>query len=478
MSTVHSAIRWKVVDQVLTQGLNLLAAMILARLIAPAEFGLFAILVLLMVLGDVFAKGGLAMALVQRQDITHDDESTVFWFNLAVALLIAVGLFALAPAIAAFFEQERLTLLLRALVFNLVFAAGITVPWARLSKRLAFKRLALVTAISVGAGAVVAVLMALQGWGAGALVMQLLVSSGLNMLCLVVLERWQPAFTFDRRRFSTLFSYGAFHMGASLMMLLSRQAYTVFVGKLYSPADLGVFNRAVNTRGMPQNFIGSVYRGVGFPVLARLTPEPQRFRDSLRASLNAFMALALPVMAGIALVAEDLVPVMFGPNWSAVVPFLQVLCIGAIAWALNMINLNALSALGEARRVFRAQLMVQSLLLITVAITAQFNLLALAIGMSVMEFIGTAIFAGMLKRRLGYGLADQLRDLAPYLALLAAMAAAVSLQRALLPFDRALYGLVVSVVLGATVYLVPMVLLRLEAVDHGLMLLRKDPGSR
>lgn len=475
MNTVHSAVRWKIIDQALVQGLGLVAAMVLARLIAPAEFGLFAMLILLLVVSDTFAKGGLAMALVQRQDTTPDDESTVFWFNLVIASVMAVGLFFAAPAVAAFFEQERLTAILRVLVLDLLLSAAITVPIARLTKQLAFQRLALISALAVGGGGLIAVILAFAGWGVWALVAQLLATSGISLVALVVLEGWRPRFVFGWQRFKTLLDFGAFHMGATLMTLMSRQAYTVFVGKLYTPTDLGMFNRAVNTRGLPQNFIGSAYRGVGFPVLARQSLEPDGFRETLRASMVAVMALTLPVMAGLALVAEDLVPVLFGSNWMPVVPFLQILCIGGIAWALNMVNLNALSAMGEARRVFRLQLIVQLVLLITVAVTAPFSLVALAIGMSLAEFGAAYLSSRLLKERLGYGLGDQLRDLAPYLGLLAAMAAAVLMQRAWFPFERPLYGLVTSVVVGAAVYLVPMLLLRLEAVDHGLALLRREP---
>lgn len=475
MNTVHSAVRWKIIDQGLVQGLGLVAAMVLARLIAPAEFGLFAMLILLLVLGDTFAKGGLAMALVQRQDTTADDESTVFWFNMVIASVLAIILYLIAPAVATFFEQERLTLILRVLVLDLLLSATITVPIARLTKQLAFQRLALISALSVGGGGLVAIVLAFAGWGVWALVAQLLATSGISLVAILVLERWRPRFVFAWQRFKTLLDFGAFHMGATLMTLMSRQAYTVFVGKLYTPAALGVFNRAVNTRGLPQNFIGSAYRGVGFPVLARQSGEPAAFQATLRASMVAVMALTLPVMAGLSLVAGDLVPVLFGSNWMGVVPFLQILCIGGIAWALNMVNLNALSALGEARRVFRLQFFVQILLLALVALTAQFNLVALAIGMSLAEFVAAFLSSRLLRQRLGYGLTDQLQDLAPYLGLLALMTGAVLAQRTWFPFERPLYGLMVSVTLGVTVYVVPMLLLRLEAVDHGLALLRKEP---
>ena len=473
MTGVQRAVRWKLADQVISQGLVFLVAVALARLVLPAEFGLFAMLFLLLALAELFVSGGLAWALIQRRDITPADESTVFWFNLAVGAVLAVALAALAPAVAGFFEQPRLTALLRVLSVDLVLAALVTVPLARLTRALAFRRIATVSAVSIAGGGLVAIGLAALGAGAWALVGQVLAVSLLRLATLVVIDDWRPRAVLSPARFRVLFAFGGWLMLSSVLAVLARQAYTVIVGKVYTPTDLGVFNRAVNTRGLPQAFIGKTYVDVGFPVLARLADEPAALRATLRASLVAVMALTLPVMTGLALVAEDLVPVLFGPNWTAVTPYLQLLAVGGIGWILNLVNMNALRAVGEARASFRVQLVVQLTLLAAVAVSAPFSLLALAAAMAAVEFGAVGLSASLLGRRVGYGLGAQLRDLAPYLVLLAVMTAAVLAQRALAPAAGHLYGLLASAGTGAAVYLLPLFVLRLEAVAHLRALLRR-----
>lgn len=475
MNIVHSAVRWKLVDQAAIQGIAFLAAVALARLVTPAEFGLFAMLYLPLALADLLAKGGLGEALVQRQDITEADESTVFWFTLAVSGALAALLFLAAPAVAAFFEQPRLTLLLRVLVLDLLLSALGSVSVTRMRKALDFRRLALLSALSITGGSAVAVALALAGWGVWALVAQLLITNVLRLGLLLVLDDWRPRPVFVPGRFRRLFGFGGYMMMGNVVTLVAQQAYTLFVGKLYTAADLGIFNRAMSTRTMPKLFIGNAYRDVGLPVLARLVDDPASWRDTYRASLVAVMALSLPVMTGLALVAGDLVPALFGPNWYAVVPYLQILCIGGVAWALNMVNLNALRALGAARTVFRLQLAAQGVLLAVVAVTAPVSLVALALGLAAVEFGAAVVAAQILGRRADYGLGRQLRDLAPYLGLLALMVVAVLIQRWLWPADGHAVGLLLSVAVGAAVYLLPMFALRLEAVDQGLMLLRRSP---
>lgn len=460
MASIGSAVRWKVVDQALTQGLALIGAVVLARLLLPADFGLFVMVVVFIALAELFVTVGLASALIQRQDTDATDENTVFWFNLAIGVVLAVAVALAAPAIAAFYGQPLVADLTRAMSINVVLAALVTVPAARWRKALDFRRLAILSGISIGGGMGVGVVLALAGAGAWALAGQILATGALRVVGVLFLDRWRPGLEFSVERFRVLFGFGAWLALAQAVTLVARQMYTLAVGRLYTPADLGVFNRAINTRGMPQTFIGNVYVSVAFPVLSRHSADPPRLRRALGEGLVAAGAVQVPVMVGIALVAENLVPVAFGPNWDAVAPYLQILCLAAIPWLVNQATGNALRALGEARLYFRLQLLLQGLFIVMVLVAARYSLAALAWGMLGMELLGLVILGAVSRRTLGYGLGAQLRDLAPFLGLAAFMAGAVLIQRALVTLDSNIANLLLSTAVGMVAYLVPLLLFR------------------
>ena len=468
MSTVGSAVRWKVVDQALTQGLALLGAVVLARLLLPADFGLFVMVVVFIALAELFVQVGLASALIQRQDTTATDENTVFWFNLGTGIALAVVVVLAAPAIAAFYSQPLVADLTRAMSVNVVLSALVTVPVARWRKALDFRRLAILSGISIGGGMAVAVVMALGGAGVWALAGQILATGVLRVACAFALDRWRPGLEFSGERFRLLFGYGAWLALAQTVTLLARQMYTLAIGRLYTPADLGVFNRAINTRGMPQTFISNVYVSVAFPVLSRHNADPPRLRRALSDGLVSAMAIQLPVMVGMALVAKNLVPVAFGPNWDAVVPYLQILCLAAIPWLVNQATGNALRALGEAKLYFRLQLLLQGLFVVMVLSTARVSLSTLAWGMVAMEVFNLLVLANVSRRLLGYGLGAQLRDLAPYVVLTVFMAAVVAGQRTMVTLDSNIANLLLSTVVGMFAYLAPLALLRPKMLQQVL----------
>ncbi|MEE4172966.1 MAG: lipopolysaccharide biosynthesis protein [Xanthomonadales bacterium] len=459
-NTVGAAVRWKVIDQALTQGLALISAIVLARLLLPADFGLFVMVVVFIALAELFVHVGVASALIQRQDTTATDENTVFWFNLAIGIVLAVGVFLAAPAIAAFYDQPLVADLTRAMSVNVVLSALVTVPAARWRKALDFRRLATMAGISTGGGMVVAIVMALNGAGAWALAGQILATGALRCVSAFALDRWRPGLEFNAARFRTLFGYGSWLALAQAMTLLASQAYTVVVGRLYTPADLGIFNRAINTSGLPQTFISNVYLSVAFPVLSRHSADPARMKRALSEGLVAAAAIHLPVMVGIALVAENLVPVAFGPNWDAVAPFLQVLCLASIPWLVFKAQGNALKALGLASLYFRLQLVFQGLFIVMVLVTAPVGLDALAWGMFAMQLLGFVLFGVVLGRYLDFGLAAQLQELAPLLALAAFMAVVVLGQRQWVELDSNIANLLLSTVVGMVAYLVPLALFR------------------
>ena len=232
----RSAILWKTTE-VLGQRLGwFIIGMVLARLVAPADFGLFALMMVFNLLAILFVDSGFNSALIQKQDITYTDECSVFWFNMLAGTLVALLMVAASPWIASFFGYEVLKPLTWLMAANLWIHAWTSVPSALLSKQLNFKvqmQAGLIATFSAGA---LSIYLAWIGWGVWALAMQFFATTAIRSVLLWTLYRWRPARRFSPARMREMFSFGSYIFFSSLLEVFSSQLHAVLIGRYYSAA--------------------------------------------------------------------------------------------------------------------------------------------------------------------------------------------------------------------------------------------------
>lgn len=246
-----SATLWSGADIFLRQSLHFIIAVILARLVTPEEFGTIALLYLFVGLAGAFVDSGFSAALIQSQDVTHTDESTVFWFNLGTGTLMASGLWLLAPWFADFYRMPILIPLTGILALNLFVSALGSVHSTLLTKRLNFKTPMKIGAIATTVSGAAGILMAWKGYGVWALAVQTLVSTILTTLLLWAFNTWRPALVFSLASARRLFGFGGYLLMSSLLDIAYSRIYTLLIGKLYGVRELGFYNRADSTKQMP-----------------------------------------------------------------------------------------------------------------------------------------------------------------------------------------------------------------------------------
>jgi O-antigen/teichoic acid export membrane protein len=375
----------------------------------------------------VLAESGLGEALIQRRDPTREDESTVFWFNLAAATVLALALGAAAPWIAQFYGEPRLTALTWAMALNLWLSAWLTVPLALLSKRLDFRLQAKASAAATLAGGAAAVVLALQGAGAWALAAQAIMGTAANALALWWLGSWRPAFVFRRESFRSLFGFGGFLLLSSLLDTFASRLYPIVIGKLHSAYDLGLYTRAISTRDVPQDILAAVFSRVALPAFSSQAHDPAMLRAGLRAGLRAATAINFPAMFGLAVTAPLLVPVVFGPHWEGAVAPLQVLCLAGAMWPAHVANLNALMALGHSHLFFRLELVKKGLFVALVLLASRAGIVAIAWAVAGSSAAAFFINGHYSRKLLHYSSLEQLGDMAPAAALALVMSGVVAL---------------------------------------------------
>lgn len=467
-----SATAWSAADILLRQGVQFAISVVLARLLTPVEFGTIALLYLFVGIAGALAEGGLTTALIQRQDTTIEDESTVFWLNMGVGSLMALLFWLSGPAIAALYDVRVLEPLSGVMAITVVVTAAGGVQRALFTKGLDFRPLMFAGAVAVVSSGAVAIWLAFTGYGVWALAAQALVSAAMTTLVLWLASRWRPRLVFSLASARRLFGFGGYMLASTLLEITYSRLYTVLIGKLHGVRELGYYSRADTTAMFPAAILNGIVARVAFPLFSRMADDPIRLRTNLRLALQAVMLVNAPAMFGLAAVAGPLVLVLFGEQWRPAVPFLQVLCLVGLMMPFHVLNLQALMGLGRSDLFFRLEVVKKVLGISILVAVAGFGAIAVAWGMAAASALSYFVNAHYSGRLIGYGAASQLRDTAPTMAAAAAMAAGVAWLSAWLGGGSPTMLLLVSVAAGAVVYPLTVVAFRLTALTSLLSLLR------
>jgi O-antigen/teichoic acid export membrane protein len=467
-----SATLWSGADIFLRQGLQFAVSIALARLLSPEAFGTIALLYLFVGIASAFVDSGFASALVQRRDVTHADESTVFWFNLIAGAVMAAGLWAAAPAIAGFYALPLLTPLTRLMAVNVWVSSMGSIHGTLLVKNLEFRTQMKIGAIAAVLSGAVAVAMAWKGFGVWALAAQVLSSTIVTTVLLWVCHPWRPAATFSLASARRLFGFGGYLLASGLLDIIYTRGYTVLIGKLYSIRDLGFYNRADGTKQLPVGILTGVVGRVAFPIFSAAADDAARLRQGVRLAVRGMMLVNVPMMLGLAAVARPLVLTLLGPQWLPAVPMLQVLCLAGVFWPLHVINLNVLMAQGHSRLFFRLEVVKKLLGLVLLLAGALFGVMGIAWSQVVFGGVGFTINAYYTSRHLGYGAVEQTRDTLPVIAIALPMAAGVYWAGDLAAGLSPIAALLWQTVLGAVFFLGAGWVSRLAALQDALHLIR------
>jgi O-antigen/teichoic acid export membrane protein len=387
----------------------------LARLVTPQEFGVFAIASVFTGIAVVIIDGGFGAALVQKTGLSNDDYSTIFHFQWALALFIGVILSVAASFIANFYAYAKLQPLLFLAAINLVLSALGGVHQSLLTKALKFKALTIAGLSATLSSGILAVALALDGFGVWALAIQTISATLVYVVLLWILDPWRPDWIFRPRLLRKTLSFGGYLLLSGLLDALYGRSYGLFIGKLFGAAELGQYARANATQGMPMGLITGIIGRVALPAFAAVQDDQARLRSGMRKALQGATALNSAAMFGLIAVADTLVSCAFGQAWRPSVPLLRILCLAGALYPLHLLNVNIIIAQGHSALFFRIEVLKKCIGIVGVLIAVPFGLEAVAwsqVGITAAWF---AIHAFYTKRLLGYGALAQLKDCLPFL---------------------------------------------------------------
>lgn len=462
-NSVLASLAWKVLERGGYAVIQLVIQIIMARLLAPEQFGALAIMLVFVNVGNALVQSGLNTALIQSLQVDDADYSTVFWMSLVISLVLYVAVFALAPIVAEFYGLDDLEWPLRAISLILVISAFNSVQVAIVSRNLEFRKLFFATIFSIAISGTIGVIAAMCNWGIWALVSQQLVYQLVNCIVLAFQVDWRPSFVFNRVRACELYSYSWKLLASGLLDTGYQSLSDLIIGKQFSAAQLGFVSQG---KRYPQA-IGTTLDGAIQPVMlsaaSRVQDDPAYVKRLVRRALKTSCYLIMPCMTFFALVAEPLIRILLGEQWLPSVYFFQVYCFVNALLPVHTSNLQALNAMGRSDLFLKLEVIKKSYGLAFLLVTALvFQDIYLMVGSyMVTGVISTFVNAHPNKRVIGYSYGEQVRDLLPGVVL-TLVAAAISWPLCLLGMpDFAL--IIVQAGVMAAVYLLLSMAFRVEA---------------
>lgn len=454
---------WSTLEILARYGVQFFVMVILARLLTPADFGLIAMLLVFTSVGMLLVDSGFGAALVQRQQTTPDDETSVFIFTMSVGIVTAGILVLAAPTIAAFFNQPKLIELTRVMAVVLPLGAFAAVPDALLTMKLDFKARARAEVVASLCSGIVAIVLAVRGFGVWSLAWQGIVSIAIRGLLLWLYSGWRPRGRYRAASFRSLFGFGGYMLLSGLLNTVALRLQSLMIGKLFDAGALGFYTVAQNTQSAPATFMGKVLSRVGLPVFSTIANDRVQLVAALRTSLRMAMFLFVPCMVGIAVVAQPLIILLYGARWVAAAPILSVLALGAALWPVHVLNLAAISAQGRSDLFFRLEIIKQVVSIALVLVFAHWGPLAIAWSVLVSGLFSAGLNTYYSKRLLDYGWFAQLTDQWPTLAL---STVAAALGWAVLHWNKAgPIAMLAAIMISAATYLILAILTRNVALQ-------------
>lgn len=446
-----NGLAWSSIERFSTMFIQLAVNVILARILMPEDFGLVAMLAVFIQFSQAFIDSGFSNALIQRKNRSDTDYSTVFYFTVAVSVILYAILYVAAPLIADFYNMPRLTVIARVLCLGLVVGSISAVHKTRLTIELRFKVQAAVSFLSAIISGAVSISMAYRGFGVWALVAQSLVSLGAQTLLVYLLgTRWLPSLVFSMKSFRELFGYSSKLLASSLLNLLYRNLYPIVIGKRYAATDLGYYNRADLISSMSISSITLVLSKVAFPIFSTIQDDNEKLRNAYSKYITYASLVVSPVMLGIAALAKPLVVVAMTDKWLAAVPMLQILAASCVLDHVTSINLNVLYVKGRSDLALRLELIKKSLAVAILFAMMPFGILAICWGQLIYNVIATVLNTRYTHRLIGLTFMSQLHDFVPSLLCGLTMGAAVYMMTFLV--TGYWVQLIVGVPLGIAVY--------------------------
>jgi len=452
------------------QGVTFLVSIVLARLLDPSVYGTIALVTVFTTILNIFLDSGFGNALIQKKNADDLDFSSVFYFQIAVSLLLYVLLFLAAPLIESFYNSPGLAPVVRVLGLFVIISGVKNIQQAYVSRHMLFKKFFFATLGGTIGAAVIGIVFAFLGYGVWALVAQYLFNALIDTIILWITVPWKPKRVFSFDRLKSLFSFAWKLLISDLVYNGYTELRQLLIGKFYTSSDLAFYNKGYSFPHLISANINTSINSILFPAMSSVQDSVEHIRSMLKKSIQVSQYVVAPLVVGLAVCGEPLVKLILTDKWLPCVPYMQLFCLSMAFGHMGNANQNAILALGRSDIKLRIEITKTVIDVVILIVTVFISPMAVCIGFVAGALIRIAICAWPNKKLLGYSFGRQMLDILPNLIVTFVMAGLVW-SVTLLKFSSWL-TLLVQVPLGIVIYIGLSVLTRSEPFYYILNMLK------
>lgn len=394
----QNAFLWSFLDNILQQIVNFSVGIILARILSPSDFGLIGIISVFIALSNTFVNSGLSDALIHKKNAKDEDYHTIFWANVTLGGCTYIILFLVAPYLASFFERNELTLLIRITALSVIFMSLSSIQRTIFTKRINFKIITIVSIVAVFISGLVAVLMALNGYGVMSLVIRMVLGQFITLLSFYFISKWRPQFKFNYQSFKSMYAFGVHLFISRLFNAIYTNLYYFVIGKIFSPKILGFYTRAESFKNLASSNVINTVQRVSFSVLSSKSDEKSKML-LFKEILNGTFFITSLFMTVLFICTEEIILILVGDKWITSILYLKIITLSGFFLPLYSMNINFLAVMNRTKLYMKIDTYTKVLIVPVILIGVYYGIIEMLYGIvvvSVLNYVISSYFIGKL----------------------------------------------------------------------------------
>lgn len=473
----RKAVLWSAVERFSVQLMQFIISILLARLVAPSEYGLVAMLTIFISIAQTFVDSGFSSALIQKKNVTEIDYNTVFYFSVLIAIILYLILFLCSSYIALHYKLPLLESLCRWMGLTLIFQALSVVQITKLSLLVDFRTLTKASLSSVSISGALSVFMAFNGFGIWALITHTLLSNLLNTVFLFWLEKWRPKLLFSWESLKSVYSFGSKLLMSGLLHSLYINLYNFAIGSKYNPMDLGYYSQSSQIARLPSVSLMAMISRAIYPIQCKLKNEGRsQLEHSYIQYLRMSCYIIFPIMMGLAVLSKPLILVLLTAKWINMAPYLLILGIAYMFNPMMVMNNQILLVYGRTDYFFKAEILKKILGISIMIITLQYGVVMMCVGILVYNVIDIVITTFFSVKVCGVSLLTQIEAIFSIFSLVVSMGVIMSVS--LFFINSPYLQLIVGGLIGCVYYLSASRLFKFKEYVELLKIVKSTGASR
>lgn len=406
---LKKGIIWTLLNRTSVLVMQFTAMIVLARFLTPTDFAVVGIALFFMSLSQTLVDSGMGGSLLRKQEVKNVDYSTLFIYNMGVAITMYLLLLILAKPLASFYQHKELASVINVIGISIVISAFGKIQQIILLRELKFKQITIIALTSSSISLLIAIIMAIKGYGVWALVMQHLVNTTLTVIMQFISNRYLPRLMFSMLMFKEQWEFGSYLFYTRLIDTGYQNIFSLVFPKISSFNFAGLFTQANKIERLPLNMLNSVAHSGIFPILAKIDDEELFMKTNKIITKKTYIP-SFAILFALAIFSEQAISLLLGNKWIDAAPVLSILSIAGVFAVISTMVRNSLKSLGMTNKLFKNEILRSVIGIAMLMLTFSFGNYYILWGIVFTEFFSSIIAIVLLSKVINFTVKEQIMD--------------------------------------------------------------------